>query len=127
MILAANISLFGQIYALNERWSIDHNVTHQILGTFFTHPGLLGYEARVRDRNYEKPPGEGFSVEGGLKDVNTMLSAGDQVGVPLPFCSVMREQYISAIGNGLKDLDWSVLGDVARLNAGLSLENQNKK
>ncbi|CAF1217278.1 unnamed protein product [Rotaria magnacalcarata] len=127
MILAANISLFGQIYAFNERWGIDHNITHQILGTFYSHPSLLAYEGRVRDRNYERPSGEGFGVEGGLKDINTMLNAGDQVGVPLPFCSVMREHMVSAMGNGLKDMDWSVLGDVARLNAGLPLESQEKK
>jgi len=127
MILAANISLFGQVYAFNERWNIDHDITHQVLGTFYSHPGLLAYEGRVRDRNYEKPKGEGFGVEGGLKDVNAMLTTGEQVGVPLPFCSVMREQFISTIGNGLKDMDWSVLGDAARLNAGLALPSKQEK
>ncbi|CAF3739901.1 unnamed protein product [Rotaria sp. Silwood1] len=127
MILAANISLFGQIYAFNERWGIDSDTTHQVLGTFYSHPSLLAYEARVRDRNYEKPIGEGFGIEGGLKDINAMLITGDQVGVPLPFCSIMREQCVSTIGHGLKDMDWSVLGDAARLNAGLPLPNQDKK
>jgi 3-hydroxyisobutyrate dehydrogenase-like beta-hydroxyacid dehydrogenase len=127
MILAANISLMGQVYAYNERWGIDHDATHQLLSMFYSHPSLLAYEARVRDRNYEKPPGEGFGVDGGLKDVNAMLASGEQVGVPLPFCSVMREQFISTIGYGLKDMDWSVVGDAARLNAGLPLPSQQKK
>ncbi|CAF2801187.1 unnamed protein product [Rotaria sp. Silwood2] len=127
MILAANISLFGQIYAFNERWDIDHDITHQLLGIFYSHPSLLAYEARVRDRNYDRPIGEGFGIEGGLKDINAMLTTGDQVGVPLPFCSVMREQCVSTIGNGLKDMDWSVLGDAPRLNAGLPLPTQQKK
>lgn len=125
MILTANISLFGQVYALNERWNIDHDVTHQVLGIFYNHPGLLAYEARVRDRNYDRPAGEGFSVEGGLKDINAMLKAGEQVGVPLPFCSVTREQCVSALGRGMKDMDWSALADTARTNAGCSLPNQN--
>jgi len=127
MILAANISLFGQVYAFNERWGVDHDITHQMLGIFTSHPGLLAYEARVRDRNYENPKGDGFAVEGGLKDINAMLNAGEQVGVPLPFCSIMREQYISTIGNGLKDMDWSVVGDATRLSAGLPLASQQKK
>ena len=71
--------------------------------------------------------GEGFGVEGGLKDVNAMLNAGEQVGVPLPFCSTMREQFTSAIGNGLKDMDWSAAADAARFNAGFSLPSQEKK
>jgi 3-hydroxyisobutyrate dehydrogenase-like beta-hydroxyacid dehydrogenase len=127
MILAANISLFGQVYAFNERWGIDHDITHQVLGIFYSHPGLLAYEARVRDRNYEKQKGEGFGVEGGLKDVNAMLTTGEQVGVPLPFCSILREQFISTIGNGLNDMDWSALGDAARLNAGIPLPSQQEK
>lgn len=127
MILAANISLFGQVYAFNERWGVDHDTTHKLLGIFYSHPGLLAYEARVRDRNYGRSMGEGFGVEGGLKDINAMLNAGDQVGVPLPFCSTMREQFVSTIGNGLKDMDWSVLGDATRLNAGLPLPSQQKK
>ena len=114
MILGASVSLFGQVYAFNERWGVDHDVTHQILGLFYSHPGLLAYEARVRDRNYAKPEGEGFGVEGGLKDVNAALTTGQQVNVPLPFCGVIRDQLISIIGNGLKDLDVSVLGDAAR-------------
>jgi len=127
MVLAANISLIGQAYAFNERWGIDHAATHQLFSMFYAHPGLLAYEARVRDRNYENPTGEGFGVEGGLKDVNAMLNSAEQVGVPLPFCSVMREQFISTIGYGLKDMDWSVVGDATRLSAGLPLPSQQKK
>lgn len=127
MILAANMSLFGQIYALNERWNIDHDVTRQVIGIFNSHPGLSAYETRIRDRDYQRASGEGFSVEGGLKDINAMIHAGEQVGVPLPFCSTMREQYTSALGNGLKDLDWSALADVPRLHAGLPLPSQKKE
>ena len=127
MILVANLSLLGQAYALNERWGVDHDVTHQILGMFYSHPGLLAYEERIRDRNYERPKGEGFAVEGGLKDVNLMLNTGEQVGVPLPFCSIVREQFISTIGNGLTDMDWSVVGDIPRINAGSSPPSQQKK
>lgn len=125
MILVANLSLFGQVYALNERWNIDHDVTHQLLGGFYNHPSLLAYEARIRDRDYSRPAGEGFSLEGGLKDINAMLTTGDQVGVPLPICSVAREQCVAAIGHGLKEMDWSAMADAARLVSGA--ESPNKK
>lgn len=127
MILVANLSLLGQVYALNERWNIDHDVTHQLLSIFYSHPGLLAYEARIRDRNYSKPKGEGFNAEAGLKDVNAMLATGQQVGVPLPFCSIVRDHLISTLGNGFKDLDWSVLGDIPRLNAGMDRPNAEEE
>ena len=118
MVLTSNISLFGQVYALNERWGINGDVTRQLMEIFYSHPGLLAYEDRVRHRHYTRPAGEGFGIDGGLKDINAMLSAGEQVGVALPFCSVAKEQCISAIGHGLKEMDWSVLADTARLHAG---------
>jgi 3-hydroxyisobutyrate dehydrogenase-like beta-hydroxyacid dehydrogenase len=127
MVLAANLSLFGQIYAFNEGWGIDHDVTHQILGVFTSHPGLLAYEKRIRDQNYDKPKGDGFGVEGGLKDIKAMLAAGDQVGVSLPFCNVMKEQYATVIANGLKDMDWSALGDASRITAKSPSPTQQKK
>ncbi|CAF1548467.1 unnamed protein product, partial [Adineta steineri] len=109
------------------RWGIDNDVTHELLKIFYSHPGLLKYEEAVRTRNYEKEEGQGFTVEGGLKDVNTMLNTGDQVGVPLPFCSTMREQFVSVLGHDLKDKEWSVLGDAARLNSRLPMPSQQKK
>ena len=124
MILVANLSLFGQVYALNERWNIDHDVTHQVLSGFYTHPSLLAYEARIRDRDYSRPAGEGFSLEGGLKDINAMLATGDQVGVPLPVCSAARDQSVAAIGHGLKDMDLSAMVDAACLVAGADLPNK---
>lgn len=127
MILMANLSLFGQAYALNERWGIDPEVTHQILQIFYSHPGLMKYEERIKNRDYDIPKGEGFNAEGGLKDANAMLTAAANVGVPLPFCSAARDQFVSMLGNGLKDKDWSVVGDAARINAGLPLPSAKKE
>lgn len=126
-MLVANLSLFGQVYALNERWGIDHDVTRQLLGGFYSHPGLLAYEARVRERNYDRPNGEGFGVEGGLKDVKAMIHAGEEVGVSLPFCNVAKEQFEFTIEKGMKDMDWSALGDATRISAGLPHPSQQKK
>jgi len=121
MGIATTIALFGQVHALNERWGVDPEITRQTLGVLFSHPSEKAYEERVRNRNYSKLDGEGFGLDGGLKDLELMLSTGAHVGVPLPFCSVMEQYCISAIGHGFKDQDWSVLADVARLNAGLPL------
>jgi 3-hydroxyisobutyrate dehydrogenase-like beta-hydroxyacid dehydrogenase len=61
----------------------------------------------------------GFKLKLGLKDVRLALAAGDGVAVPLPVASVIRDQALAGIANGLADKDWSSLSQVAARNAGL--------
>ena len=127
LVLSSIVSLFGQSYALTEGWNIDPNVTRQIHQIFTSHPGLLAYDERLRTRDYNRNDGEGFSAAGGLKDINAMIDAGKQVGVTLPFCEVTKEQCQTAIQHGLTSMDWTVLGDMPRVNAGSALPDQKKK
>jgi 3-hydroxyisobutyrate dehydrogenase-like beta-hydroxyacid dehydrogenase len=43
---------------------------------------------------------------------------GEAVGVPLPFASVLRDNFVDAIGHGDGDKDWSAVADVAFRRAG---------
>lgn len=116
MFLSSTVALFGHVYALNERWNINSDVTHQLMKIFVSHPGLLAYEDRIRNRNFHRPPGEGFSVDGGLKDVTAMIDAGKQVGIELPFCEVAKVQCEAAKERGMSDMDWSALADMLRFD-----------
>jgi 3-hydroxyisobutyrate dehydrogenase-like beta-hydroxyacid dehydrogenase len=55
----------------------------------------------------------------GLKDVRLALAAGEAIGVPMPFASVVRDNFVDAIGHGDADKDWSAVSLVARRRAGL--------
>jgi 3-hydroxyisobutyrate dehydrogenase-like beta-hydroxyacid dehydrogenase len=61
----------------------------------------------------------GFALKLGLKDVRLGLEAADGLNAPMPFASVLRDQFVSAVANGQGDLDWSSLLFVAARNAGL--------
>jgi 3-hydroxyisobutyrate dehydrogenase-like beta-hydroxyacid dehydrogenase len=54
-----------------------------------------------------------------LKDVRLVLAAADAAGVPMPVASVLHDQYLSALGRGWHDLDWSAIARVSAENAGL--------
>jgi 3-hydroxyisobutyrate dehydrogenase-like beta-hydroxyacid dehydrogenase len=53
-----------------------------------------------------------------------ILAAGEALGVPLPFASVVRDNLVDAIGHGDADKDWSALALAARRRAGLSSRNE---
>ena len=60
-----------------------------------------------------------FKLPLGLKDIRLALEAGEAVGAPLPFASVLRDNFIDAIGHGDGDKDWSAIAVVAARRAGL--------
>jgi 3-hydroxyisobutyrate dehydrogenase-like beta-hydroxyacid dehydrogenase len=54
-----------------------------------------------------------------LKDAKLALSAAEAVHVPLPFGSVLRDNFIEAIAHGDGKPDWSALAKVIFMRAGL--------
>jgi 3-hydroxyisobutyrate dehydrogenase-like beta-hydroxyacid dehydrogenase len=64
-----------------------------------------------------EPPG--FDLLLGLKDAKLALEAGEAAAVPLPFASVLRDNYLDAIAHGDAGKDWSAISRVAARRAGL--------
>ena len=115
--LAAAIETMSEAFALVERHGMDPHVLHEVLsGTLFAAPAYRGYGQTIADRTFEPA---GFKLPLGLKDVRTVMEAGEAVGAPLPFASVMRDNFLDAIAHGDSGKDWSAVSQVARRHAGL--------
>ncbi|CAF1529491.1 unnamed protein product [Rotaria sordida] len=123
LCVASIIDMYGQIYALNEKWKVPTDITKQLFSMLFTHPGILAYSEKVRNREYTNPGG--VALRGGLKDINLMLHTGEEVGVPLPFVNVIHDHIVTGIANGLEDKDWSAFAESARLNSGMQQKESN--
>jgi 3-hydroxyisobutyrate dehydrogenase-like beta-hydroxyacid dehydrogenase len=91
-------------------------VLDAIVTSLFNVPVYRGYGDMIAKRQYEPP---GFDLVLGLKDVRLALAAGDEVNVPLPFASVLRDTFLDAIANGDAEKDWSAIARVAARRAGL--------
>ena len=46
----------------------------------------------------------------GLKDVSLVSQTAAASSVPMPFCSVLKDRYLSAQAAGWGELDWSSIG-----------------
>ncbi|NEU13318.1 NAD(P)-dependent oxidoreductase [Methylobacterium sp. BTF04] len=120
--LAGNFLLVSAIEAMGEAVALAHG--HGVAGadlldlltnTLFASPVYKGYGASIAAERYEPP---GFGLRLGAKDIGLALAAAGQVGVPMPFASVLRDGLIEAISHGDGDKDLAALATVSRRRSG---------
>lgn len=115
-LLAAAIEAMAEATTLAERYELDPaKLIEFITGTLFAAPAYVTYGGLIVKKDFTPL----FKLTLGLKDVRLALAAGEAKGVPLPFASTVRDNFVDAIGHGDADKDWSAVSSVARRRAGL--------
>jgi 3-hydroxyisobutyrate dehydrogenase-like beta-hydroxyacid dehydrogenase len=112
-MVASIIELIGQAYVFAEKRGVDPSIITNMFKQFM--PAASEYAQRISSRNFDNP---GFTLDAGLKDLTLILAAAGEVQAPLPYASIIRDKCLSAQAQGKSRLDWSVLTEVSRLNAG---------
>jgi 3-hydroxyisobutyrate dehydrogenase-like beta-hydroxyacid dehydrogenase len=116
-LIATTIESFGEAFALARKSGIAPEKFLEILtGTTFTAPFHQNYGGIIAREAYEPA---GFAAKLGLKDARLVLQAADAAGVPLPVASVVHDRFLTAVGRGHGEKDWSVIAKMAAEDAGL--------
>jgi 3-hydroxyisobutyrate dehydrogenase-like beta-hydroxyacid dehydrogenase len=116
-LIATTIESFGEAFALARKSGIAPEKFLEIItGTLFTAPLHQNYGGIIARQAYEPA---GFAAALGLKDARLVLQAADAAGVPLPIASLVRDRFLSAIGHGHAEKDWSIIAKLAAEDAGL--------
>jgi len=90
----------------------------QLTSTIFDCLIYKGYGQRVSERDHA--PG-GFALELGLKDVTLALDTAHAAHVPMPFGSVMKDNFTQAMAKGRENMDWSAVALQASESAGVDV------
>jgi len=121
--IAANFMLASAIEAIAEaRALVEANgmpsdqFLDLITSTLFDAPVYKGYAGIIARRQYEPA---GFKLALGFKDIRLALAAGEAAHVPLPFASILRDDFLDAVAHGDAAKDWSAVAEVAMRHAGL--------
>ncbi|MBV8346970.1 MAG: NAD(P)-dependent oxidoreductase [Mycolicibacterium sp.] len=115
-LIAVVIESLGEAMALVSKAGVDKHAYLEVLtSTLFAAPVYKTYGALIADENFEPP---GFAVPLGLKDVRLALTSGEELRVPLPFASLVRDRFLTLLAHGGEKLDWSALGSLAAWEAG---------
>jgi len=114
------LDLMGQAFVFAGKRGLNVELVGEMFKELIHHPAMPVYLDKIRTRNFGEDIG--FTLDGGLKDVQLMLNAAGEVHVPIPNASLIRDKFIAAQAHGLGQLDWSAFTEVTRLNAGEKLQ-----
>jgi len=118
VFIASMIESLGEAFALTRKAGVAPELFLELFKNVFGQGSLIleNYASQVARDRYEPA---GFKAKLGLKDLRLALSAADQLEVPLPTASLIRDQLLSAVATGQGDLDWGVIARMAAKRAGL--------
>jgi 3-hydroxyisobutyrate dehydrogenase-like beta-hydroxyacid dehydrogenase len=115
-LIASVIESLGEAMALIGKAGIDkHQYLELLTSTMFGSPIYKSYGTLIADETFSPP---GFAAPLGLKDMRLTLAAGDDLRVPLPLASLLRDRYLTLLANGGDNLDWSAIGGLPAKDAG---------
>jgi 3-hydroxyisobutyrate dehydrogenase-like beta-hydroxyacid dehydrogenase len=120
-LIASMIESVGEAMALVDRGGVDRRAYLDLLtSTLFDAPVYRGYGQLIADRKYEPA---GFAAPLGQKDIRLALAAAEELRVPMPVASLLRDRLLRLVANGGERLDWSAIGDFATTDSGASPSN----
>lgn len=117
-LIASAIESISEAVALVAKAGVDRQQYVDILtSTLFAAPAYRTYGGLIARQEFEPA---GFAARLGLKDVRLVLAAGEQLEVPLPVASLLRDRFLTLVAMGGGHLDWSALAALAARDAGSS-------
>jgi 3-hydroxyisobutyrate dehydrogenase-like beta-hydroxyacid dehydrogenase len=115
-LIASVIESLGEAMALVGKAGVDKLQYLDILtSTLFGSPVYNTYGGLVAREQFEPA---GFAATLGFKDIRLVLAAGEELQVPLPIASLLRDRFLTLLANGGGQLDWAAVGALSAWEAG---------
>jgi 3-hydroxyisobutyrate dehydrogenase-like beta-hydroxyacid dehydrogenase len=115
-LIASVIESLGEAMALVGKAGVDKQQYLEILtSTLFGAPVYQTYGGLIAREEFQPA---GFAATLGLKDVRLVLAAGDELRVPLPLASLLRDRFLTLLATGGEHLDWAAVGALSAWEAG---------
>jgi 3-hydroxyisobutyrate dehydrogenase-like beta-hydroxyacid dehydrogenase len=118
-LIAAVIESLGEAMALVGKAGLDqHQYLDFLTSTLFAAPVYKTYGGLIADKKFQPA---GFAAPLGLKDVRLVLAAGEDLRVPLPLASLVRDRFLALLAGGGESLDWSAISQLAAEDSGQAM------
>lgn len=115
-LIASVIESLSEAMALVGKGGLDQRQYLEFLtSTLFSAPVYKTYGGLIAEKKFTPA---GFVAPLGLKDVRLTLAAGEQLRVPLPLASLIRDRFLTLLARGGESLDWSAISRVASEDSG---------
>jgi 3-hydroxyisobutyrate dehydrogenase-like beta-hydroxyacid dehydrogenase len=115
-LIASVIESLGEAMALVGKGGVDlHAYLDLLTSTLFAAPVYKTYGGLIAGGKFSPA---GFAAPLGQKDIRLALAAAEDLQVPMPVASLLRDRFLTLIANGGAELDWSALGKLAAKDSG---------
>ena len=115
-LIAAVIESLGEAMALVGKAGVDkHQYLDILTSTLFGAPVYKTYGGLIADAKFEPAA---FAAPLGLKDIRLTLAAAEDLRVPLPLASLLRDRFLALLAHGGDTLDWAAIGSLPARDAG---------
>jgi len=115
-LIAAMIESLGEALALVGKGGVDpRQYLEMLTSTLFNVPIYKTYGGLIVGGVFEPA---GFAAPLGQKDIRLTLAAAEELRVPMPLASLLRDRFLTLLAHGGENLDWSAIGELAAKDAG---------
>ncbi len=116
-LIASIIEALGEAMALVGKGGLDPKQYMEILTSIpmFNAPVVRNYGGIIAERKFEPA---GFAASLGQKDIRLGLAAAENLRVPMPLASLLRDRFLTLMAHGGEKLDWSAIGHLPARDAG---------
>ncbi|HYA37677.1 MAG TPA: NAD(P)-dependent oxidoreductase [Candidatus Methylomirabilis sp.] len=115
-LIAAMIESLGEALALVGKGGVDpRQYLEMLTSTLFNVPIYKNYGGLIVGGVFEPA---GFAAPLGQKDIRLTLAAAEELRVPMPLASLLRDRFLALLAHGGENLDWSAIGVLAAKDAG---------
>jgi 3-hydroxyisobutyrate dehydrogenase-like beta-hydroxyacid dehydrogenase len=116
-LTASVIESLGEAIALVVKAGIDPLLYVEVLtSTLFGGLAYQTYGGLIARGEFDPA---GFAAALGLKDIRLALAAADELAVPLPVASLLRDRFLALMAIDGGQLDWSAIATLACRDAGM--------
>jgi 3-hydroxyisobutyrate dehydrogenase-like beta-hydroxyacid dehydrogenase len=117
VLTATTLECMGEVLALLRKAGIDSQLGFEVLtNSLFDSRVHKNYGAKIVEARYSPP---GMAVPLAVKDLRLALAEAERRAVPMPAASLVHDRLVAMAARGWTDLDWSALGLLASVDAGL--------
>lgn len=118
VLTATTLECMGEVLALLRKGGLDGHLAYDVLtNSLFDSRVHKTYGGKIVEGRYSPP---GMAVPLATKDLRLALAEAEHAAVPMPTASLVHDRLVAMAARGWSELDWSALGLLAAVDAGLS-------
>jgi 3-hydroxyisobutyrate dehydrogenase-like beta-hydroxyacid dehydrogenase len=117
VLTATTLECMGEVLALMRKGGVDGHLAFDILtNSLFDSRVHKSYGEKIVDGRFTPP---GMTVPLAIKDLRLALAEAERTAVPMPAAALVHDRLVAMVARGWAGLDWSALGMLAAVDAGL--------